>query len=1563
MSTEELYATSRMSELQKELAQKTYALEIEAALENVRAVALGMKQPADMLEVCRTISQQLTSLGVKEIRNVQTAIFYQDKGTYMNYEYYAKHDKAIITETGYNNNEIHRAFADKMLKGYGEFFVSHIKGSEVKDWIAYQKTTNVFIDDYLNTASSLNYYWYSLGAVALGISTYEPMREEDMPLFKRFLKVFELSYTRYLDIEQAIAQAREAQIETALERVRSRAAAMYNSSELKDVANEMRNQLSLLGQKELETCAIHLYEVSADHFESWAALRSPKSEGEIVQVEALFPKKGIKIIEEAIANYSSAKKDYVLVSSGATALEFFEMMKERAPKAYNVLTQSLEGKQGNAVSAYWSVADFPGGSLVITTMVAPDESSRALLRRFANVFGLAYRRFADLKNAEAQAREAQIQLALERVRSRAMAMQNSDELNELIGTVFAELTKLDLVLTRCVIIIYVGNEKGVRWWMANSETPSRPMSFFVKYADMPFFNEYYKGWQGRVLKWQYILEGENKIKTDDFLFQETELSQLPGFVIAGMRAPGRVYLNASFNNFGNLTLASLEPLSDEHFDILLRFAKVFDLTYTRFNDLKQAEAQAREASIQLALERVRARTMAMQKPSEFVEVINIVGEQFINLGFDFDWVNFSANGHDVSKGIDIWNFVVVPGVYQGATRLFIPYLDHPVFTKAVESVSEYNASGNEFTVVLLNKKDKDSFLDHLFTNTIYKDLSDEAKTSQYKGEVYLTSNIVLKDTWLSVGKYDLKQLTDEQISILKRLAGAFGQAHTRFLDLQKAEAQAREAQIETALERVRSRTMGMQKSDELKDVIRVVLQQFVHLNIRVEHAGFYIDYRAHDDMHIWLADPNIEPFFVVLPYFDTPTWNSFLDAKANRKVIHTDLLDFEEKNNFYNSLFKLFTIPEEAKKFYLQCKGLAVSTVLLDTVGLYIENFDGIPYSDEENKILIRFGKVFEQTYTRFLDLQKAEEQAREAQIEVALERVRARTMAMHKSSELHATAELLFDQLKQLGAELQGVAFAICDKDSGMVQKWSSIGAFSHHYSIDPGEQRMYEAWKNQTGIYEEVYEGEKQKKYFESFMQIPEFRQGLQKFIDAGYPIPPWQKNHAVPFKHGYLLFITLKPFDETHIFIRFGKVFEQTYTRFLDLQKAEAQAREAQVEAALEKVRSRTLAMQKSCELAETAAVLFKQLISLGIEPNRLYINIIKNENGDAEFWITDEDGSKVSMAYEDNLDNNPTFKKMFDGWKEKKSTLIIDVHDEELKEYFRYLTSINVPFKGGLEQKRRVQHIAYFSKGFIGTASPDEQPAENLQLLERFAYVFNLTFARFNDLQVAEENIRKAIIEEQKLKEEKKRSDALLLNILPEEIANELKQFGRSYARRHEEVTVLFADIKGFSSIAEILSAQELVAQLDECFRAFDHIVEKHGLEKIKTVGDAYVCACGLPKPVNDHAAKAVRAAIDMRNFIQGFAITRTIQDLPAFDFRIGVNTGPVITGVVGLKKFTYDIWGDAVNMAARMEQHGEAGKVNISGTTHALVKDQFKCLYRGKVAAKNKGEVDMYFVEQ
>jgi len=210
-------------------------------------------------------------------------------------------------------------------------------------------------------------------------------------------------------------------------------------------------------------------------------------------------------------------------------------------------------------------------------------------------------------------------------------------------------------------------------------------------------------------------------------------------------------------------------------------------------------------------------------------------------------------------------------------------------------------------------------------------------------------------------------------------------------------------------------------------------------------------------------------------------------------------------------------------------------------------------------------------------------------------------------------------------------------------------------------------------------------------------------------------------------------------------------------------------------------------------------------------------------------------------------------------------------------------------------------------------------------------------------------------------EKNKSDSLLNNILPEEVANELKSFGKSYARKHADVTVLFADIHGFTAIAEKLSPELLVNELDECFRAFDLIVEKYGLEKIKTIGDAYMAASGLPVADPDHALNAVRTAFDMQRFMQGFKISKQVQNLPVFEIRIGIHSGPVIAGVVGAKKFAYDIWGDTVNLASRMENSGEAGKINISGATYALVKDHFSCEYRGKMQAKNKGEVDMYFV--
>lgn len=210
--------------------------------------------------------------------------------------------------------------------------------------------------------------------------------------------------------------------------------------------------------------------------------------------------------------------------------------------------------------------------------------------------------------------------------------------------------------------------------------------------------------------------------------------------------------------------------------------------------------------------------------------------------------------------------------------------------------------------------------------------------------------------------------------------------------------------------------------------------------------------------------------------------------------------------------------------------------------------------------------------------------------------------------------------------------------------------------------------------------------------------------------------------------------------------------------------------------------------------------------------------------------------------------------------------------------------------------------------------------------------------------------------------RKRSDELLLNILPEEVAEELKEKGNTGAKQFDEVSVLFTDFKNFTSVSEKLSAQALVNEINYCYCEFDKIISRYRIEKIKTIGDSYMCAGGLPVANKTHAADTVTAAVEILNFMLNEKLKREKEGKTFFEIRIGIHTGPVVAGIVGLKKFAYDIWGDTVNVASRMEGSGEAGKINISGSTYELVKDKFTCTHRGKISAKNKGEIDMYFVE-
>jgi adenylate cyclase len=212
----------------------------------------------------------------------------------------------------------------------------------------------------------------------------------------------------------------------------------------------------------------------------------------------------------------------------------------------------------------------------------------------------------------------------------------------------------------------------------------------------------------------------------------------------------------------------------------------------------------------------------------------------------------------------------------------------------------------------------------------------------------------------------------------------------------------------------------------------------------------------------------------------------------------------------------------------------------------------------------------------------------------------------------------------------------------------------------------------------------------------------------------------------------------------------------------------------------------------------------------------------------------------------------------------------------------------------------------------------------------------------------------------IQDEQQRSDELLLNILPAAIAEELKMGGKAKARRYDQASVLFVDFKSFTKISEQLSPEELVAELDHYFKAFDFIIGQYKLEKIKTIGDAYMVASGLSDRITS-PLNIVRAAVEMQEFLTDMKYEKNIQNKPIFEARMGVHTGPVVAGVVGVKKFAYDIWGDTVNIAARVQEACEPNEINITEAVYNEIRYSFTCQYRGKLPAKNKGDIDMYYV--
>jgi signal transduction histidine kinase len=1308
--------------LEAELAQKNRELEIEAALERVRARTMAMQKSEELAETVFILFQQFKELGENPD---QATIGIVNENEYL-IEYW-------VTMYGNQENKVYKFSIDEpnvtrkiydAWKHKKKSLVIDLTGKELQDFATYRESMGGARLNKDEKRRIINVAFFSKGLI--NVQSTEERSEESIKLLERFSAVFGGTYTRFLDLKQAEAQAQEAKIEAALERVRSRSMAMQKSDELKEVIQIVFDQFVHLNINIDHTGFVVDYKPGEDwHF--WIAdhIGSP-NKLTVTHFDSVWGD-----------DFDNAKKQEIDFFATNLDLEaknkFYRDMFDHIPDMPQEYRENIFTKPGLAASTVLLenialyIENFAG--------IPYTDAENTTLMRFGKAFQQTYTRFLDLQKAEAQAREAQIEAALEKVRSRSLAMHQTDELKDVVSVVFEKLHDLDIVMHEeaASIVIFTEGTKDLILWNAIPDQ-SYSKSFHIPYYDTTVITTLLDAKNAGA---DFFKRNYTRKEKDHFWNWAVEYSgykDIPESRKKQILESEHFACSVAFTRNSAMLVSSYKGklLSEKEGEILKRFARVFEQAYVRFLDLHKAEAQAREAEIQLALERVRARTTAMQKSEELNEVIQMIFDQLQQLNFDIDVADFALNYQET----DDFNLLLAVTHGKYATKIHIPYFKHPVFDR----FNKAKKKGGLLTDAL-SKDEKDSFFRHFFKYV--PETPEEIKASIFGRTGFVRSSVLMKNTALTIHNYNGIPYSDAENNTLLRFGQVFDETYTRFNDLKQAEEQARESQIQLALERVRARTMAMQRSDELAETATVLFQQLHNLDIAPERVFISIPREKSRIVDIWGTEPGGKQLSARFEADADATYafRQVIKGWDEKKPEFVVVLKGKHLEEHISHVTNIMHLP--FKRELAQGQRILYCTYF--SRGFFV-TITPEAQPEETRNILQRFAAVFDQTYTRFLDLQKAEEQARESQIQLGLERMRAAAMAMHNSNDVGNATALVFSELYKLGITTLRCGVCIVDGTEQQIEVWSANSSSDGTVNRGAGKLDMrahplwlylLNAWRQKVPSFSYELKGKELTDYYKAIRSAPDYHAPID--LKPAKLIEAHQYCNCYLFNEGCLFTFTETPFlpEINQVLERFAAVFGLTYRRYLDLTKAEAQARESQVEAALERVRSRTLAMQKSDELAETAAVLFRQMISLGIEPNRLYIGTMREESTEIEFWITDEDGSKVSTMFVGDANKNRSMKKMRDAWTAHQKSVIIDMRGLELTDYFHYLGDILlVPFKGRLAQKRRIQYISYFSSGFIGMASPDDQPQETINLLDRFAYVFNLTYARFNDLKLAE-----------------------------------------------------------------------------------------------------------------------------------------------------------------------------------------------------------------------------------
>jgi signal transduction histidine kinase len=1322
---------------------------IEAALEKVRSRSLAMHRSEELKEVIQVVYDQLLQLNI-HVDHAGFIIDYREKEDM--HIWLADQRQGVPTEITIPYFDSPHWNSYRKAKAKQESFFANLLPFEVKNkfyqdlfkWIPEltgEAQQAIFSKPALAISTVL------LDNVGLYIEHYSetPYTAEENKILMRIGKVFQQTYTRFLDLQKAEAQAREAQIEAAVERVRAQSMAMHRTDDLHKVTEELLYQLNNLSVDGLTGTTIYLVDEN-DIVTAWD-LSSPGNIGTPGNFTFSYDAKKYPVIGGWVETWRTSNQNYFSLEFPKEALlNAVQEWKKIHPEIAIIFENAVvSGK----LTHQWSPAGrLSKGILAVDLTKPPTNDTKNIVTKMAGAFNLAFQRFEDLQNAEAQAREAEIELALERVRARTMAMQHSYELTEASEVLDLQVRTLGIETWGCAFHIYADDPEGDYEWFSSREGT---LPFYKTPRENFFLKFYEKGKAGETFHVEEFLGEDCKAHYDYLMTIPVMGDALREIVSSGSSLPESQYDHIAFFKHGFLLFITYESVPESH-AIFQRFAKVFEQTYTRFLDLQKAEEQAREAQINLAVERIRAMALAMHQTSELKEVIKVVDDQIKALNVDNSGGAFIVINEDLQNGFSCWG---AGGVGNYIRKVDIPFLDRPIYKelkKGIESRTPFFTENYGFD-------EKWEFFKHLFKHAPFDETPPERQKALLSNSLgYARSCVVSNNTSIFIINHNGKAFKEEENKILREIGRVFEQAYTRFLDLQKAETQAREAKIETALEKVRSRTMGMQNSEELPEVANLLFTEVRALGIHAWSCGYNILAEDKKSATCCMSSEGTlqSPFQLRLwgeASFDE--MGQFLLSDQKMLVQELGGKALEEHYAYMKSFPDLKPTFDEIDRLGLSLPTFQINHLCKFNQGfiLFI-TYEKVPGAHD---IFKRFTKVFDQTYTRFLDLQKAEAQAREARIEAALERVRSRTMGMQKAGELGEVATVLFGEMNTLVNNLWTCGFVLCEKYRKEDEWWLSLtnGLIEPFFLPNIGDhahELLYEGWEKGEAYRKVTLENEQLQEHYNWLMSIPIARKIFEDMEGSGIPRPNWQRLHAAYFKTGYLVIITEVPFEEEEIFKRFAQVFDLTYTRFLDLQKAEKQAREAQIQAALEKVRSRSLAMQSPNELVEVAQLLREEMGTLGVEELETSSIYIQDEaSGLTQCWFTikNPDNSEKGITDQMAIDLQDTWvgRRMDEFYRSTANQTSILMHGEERIEWIRYCEEKTDLFGTsnfyGETIPDRTYHLYKFSNGYIGAAAPGEISTESWDLLRRATAVFSFAYTRFQDIQRAEASARAAL----------------------------------------------------------------------------------------------------------------------------------------------------------------------------------------------------------------------------